>query len=162
MLAPLTGCLRLSYEDALLILSKAAINAEPLTYGQDLKRFHEQALTDYFEGYPLFVTHYPHSLKPFYMKRAGDKAVCFDLIVPVGGEVVGGSLREDDFNLLKERVQALDQSEALDWYVALRRLGHTPHGGFGLGLDRLLQALLHVPNVKDVIPFPRWSHHLPM
>lgn len=138
------------------------MNSDPLCHGQDLKRFHEQLLTDYFEGYPIFVTNYPSELKPFYMKRDGDKALGFDLIIPIGGEIAGGSLREDSYGLLKERIENLKQRDNLDWYVDLRRLGCAPHGGFGLGLDRILQSVMHISNIRDTIPFPRWSHHLPL
>ena len=96
------------------------------------------------------------------MKREGDRALCFDLIVAIGGEIAGGSLREDNYGVLKERIEGMEQGESLLWYADLRRLGNTPHGGFGLGLDRILQSLMHVSNIRDTIPFPRWSHHLPL
>lgn len=150
----------MTYDDALQICNKANVNSEPLRHGQDLKRFHEQILTDYFEGYPIFITHYPSDLKPFYMKAEGDRALCFDLIAPIGGEIAGGSLREDNYDLLKQRIENLKDSDNLNWYADLRRLGNAPHGGFGLGLDRVLQSLLHISNIRDTIPFPRWSHNL--
>lgn len=159
---PLISRRRLTYDDALKIIGKANVNADALVHGEDLKRFHEQFLTDYFEGYPIFITHYPSHLRPFYMKREGDRALCFDLIIPIGGEVAGGSLREDSYSLLKERIENMGQGQSLDWYADLRRFGSTPHGGFGLGFDRVLQSLTHIANIKDTIPFPRWSHHLPM
>lgn len=152
---------RMTYEEALKIISKKEINADALVWGDDLKRFHEQVLTDYFEGYPIFITNYPSELKPFYMKRDERTALCFDLICPTGGEVAGGSLREDDADVLQSRIEKMGQKESLDWYVDLRRHGHVPHAGFGLGLDRLLQTVLRIQNVRDVIPFPRWSHFMP-
>lgn len=152
--------IRLPYDDALTIISKTNLNADPLLHGQDLKRFHEQVISNYFEGYPVFVTDFPSNLKPFYMKRSADRALCFDLIVPIGGEIAGGSLREDSYELIEDRIESMGQRENLQWYADLRRFGHSPHGGFGLGFDRVLQTMMHLPNIRDTIPFPRWSHML--
>jgi asparaginyl-tRNA synthetase len=152
----------MTYDDALSLLNKANLNSEPLLHGQDLKRFHEQVLTDHFEGYPIFVTHFPSNLRPFYMKQKGDRALCFDLILPIGGEVAGGSLREDNYEILTQRIESMGQAENLKWYADLRRTGCSPHGGFGIGLDRILQSMLQIPNIRDAVPFPRWHHMLPL
>ena len=138
------------------------------------------------QGGPVFVTDYPEHLKPFYMLPSNDNAsnnaddprtvACFDLIMPEICEVVGGSLREHRLDQLlqsmdrKGQRQELDRTEHeadtlgkgsqasqdLDWYTDLRRYGSVPHGGFGLGLDRLLGYLAGVHNVRDVIPWPRY------
>lgn len=80
----------------------------------------------------------------------------------VGGEICGGSLRENDAGILRDRLQGIGQSEELNWYIELREFGCVPHGGYGIGLDRLLQAILGVENIREIVPFPRWAHHLSM
>ncbi|KAK2034834.1 asparaginyl-tRNA synthetase [Colletotrichum zoysiae] len=127
---------------------------------------------------PVFVTHYPREMKAFYMRRSdppasisdesGDTVDCFDLLVPDLCEIAGGSMREHDLESLLETMQARGMGSPsmdgrgshnggdLDWYVDLRRWGSNPHGGFGLGFDRLLSYLVGVPNVRDVVAFPRW------
>lgn len=138
------------------------------------------------QGRPVFVTYYPQHIKPFYMLPSETNEVCkgvstvacFDLLLPDVCEVVGGSLREHRLHHLidsmrKQGVKASDHEgqaaihhsdgalsstdhDDLDWYVDLRRFGSVPHGGFGLGLDRLISYLTGVHNVKDVVPWPRW------
>ncbi|KAF5517890.1 Asparagine--tRNA ligase [Colletotrichum aenigma] len=127
---------------------------------------------------PVFVTHYPREIKAFYMRtsassdlgpdEAGATVDCFDLLVPDLCEIAGGSMREHRLKELLETMEARGMipssngKEAsnvdgnLDWYVDLRRWGSNPHGGFGLGFDRLLSYLVGVPNVRDVVAFPRW------
>ena len=87
---------------------------------------------------------------------------CVDLLVPRVGELCGGSLRENSYDLLKERLVELKLDETLGWYLDLRKYGGAPTGGFGLGLERLIAYLLQIPNVKDVVPFPRTPHQCPM
>jgi len=87
---------------------------------------------------------------------------CVDLLVPRVGELCGGSLRENRYDLLKERLVELKLDETLGWYLDLRKYGGAPTGGFGLGLERLIAYLLQIPNVKDVVPFPRTPHQCPM
>lgn len=157
--------IRITYDDALQIIDtqakKTGSDIKKMTFGEDLKRFHEKLIMDYFEGYPVFVTHYPSELKAFYMKRDGNRCLNFDLLVDVGGEVIGGSLREDDYAVLKERIESLHgEKHSLDWYLNLRKLGLPPHGGYGLGLDRLIMAMTEVGNIRDVMPFPRWTRQL--
>ncbi|KKA27023.1 hypothetical protein TD95_000551 [Thielaviopsis punctulata] len=120
---------------------------------------------------PVFVTHYPRESKAFYMLPSGNSSGretvdCFDLLVPDMCEIAGGSMREHRLeNLLdtmKQRGMALPtgvpgrSTSGLDWYIDLRRWGSPPHGGFGLGFDRLMSYLSGIPNVKDVVAFPRW------
>ena len=103
---------------------------------------------------PLFVTHYPEHTMPFYMKRSGAQTLNFDLLLPEMGEVVGGSVREDDYDVLARRIS--DHGiKGLDWYLALRKYGTVPHAGFGLGLERLVSYITGIANVRDVIPVPR-------
>lgn len=81
-----------------------------------------------------------------------------DLLCPITGELAGGSLRENNY----EKLQSKLPSEALNWYLELRKFGNIPTGGFGLGLERLLQVLCGIPNIKDTLPFPRWPHNCSM
>ena len=115
-------------------------------YGLDISSEIEKRLTDKYG--PVFITHYPKELKPFYMKKEGDYALCFDLIFPVVGELVGGSQREDDYDTL---IAGMDK---MKWYAETRKWGSVPHSGFGLGFERLLMYLSGVQKVHDVIPFP--------
>lgn len=84
------------------------------------------------------------------------------MLVPRVGELCGGSLRENRYDLLEERLVELKLDETLGWYLDLRKYGGAPTGGFGLGLERLIAYLLQIPNVKDVVPFPRTPHQCPM
>eukprot|EP00834_Sanchytrium_tribonematis_P000019 NODE_2_length_91304_cov_0.692462.p19 type:complete len:408 gc:universal NODE_2_length_91304_cov_0.692462:773-1996(+) len=138
---------RITYDDAFDRLSKAKRYFEtPLKYG-DLSSEHEQCLVELMEG-PTFVTHYPKSHKPFYMKTENDKAICFDFLVPKVGELVGGSLRE------------LDLKTALPWYNELREFNKVPHGGFGLGFERLIMFIMNLHSIREAKPFPRYYKHL--
>ena len=150
---------RLTYDEALDVL-RGSGKVEPVIPGENLGRHHERALLDYFENYPVFITHYPMSTKAFYMKSSGDRALCFDLIMDAGGEVCGGSLREDNYDILNDKIKKMKTPESLKWYLNLRKIGEVPHGGFGIGVDRLIQSVTGVENIRDVVPFPRWSHHL--
>lgn len=85
-----------------------------------------------------------------------------DLLVPQVGELCGGSLRENRLNLLENRLEMLQLRQSLNWYLDLRRYGGSPTGGFGMGVERLIAFLLQIPNIKDVVPFPRTPHSCPM
>lgn len=154
------------------------------TWNDGLQAEHERWLANHFgQGQPVFITHYPRHQKPFYMAPSQDNETvdCFDLLVPDLCELVGGSMREhrsqELLNNMKEHgllrdtdsdapgskvdVNAQDGQSAasssnLQWYADLRRYGSVPHGGFGLGFDRLLSYLSGVPNIRDVVAFPRW------
>uniref|UniRef100_A0AC34Q657 Asparagine--tRNA ligase n=1 Tax=Panagrolaimus sp. JU765 TaxID=591449 RepID=A0AC34Q657_9BILA len=106
---------------------------------------------------PLFITNFPSEQKPFYMKRSedGKHALCFDFLAPFVGELVGGSVREDDVHKMQQRMN----SPALQWYYDLRSKGTPQSGGFGIGFERLIQTLFGVCNIKDTTPFPRWYKH---
>lgn len=138
-----------------------------------LQTEHERYLAENFgSGGPIFVTDYPRSMKPFYMQPSSssgsDTVACFDLLVPEICELVGGSMREHRLPELQKsmldhglRPAATDNSEAasdgsLQWYLDLRRYGSVPHGGFGLGFDRLICYLSGVQNIRDVVAFPRY------
>ncbi len=113
----------------------------------------------------MFITHYPTSLKPFYMQPAKDRddvVLCADLIAPEGyGEIIGGSERVHDMDLLEERLKehGLD-SDAYKWYAELRQYGSVPHSGFGLGLERTVAWISGAPHVRETIPFPRLLNRL--
>ena len=150
---------RLPYTEAVEILEKSGEKFEyPVTWGCDLQSEHERFLTEKkFDG-PVILYDYPRSLKPFYMKcNADGKTVrAMDVLVPKVGEIIGGSQREDDLDTLQSRM-AEQQLRAEDywWYLDLRRYGSVPHAGFGLGLERAVQFITGMANIRDVIPFPR-------
>uniref|UniRef100_A0A8C9WZW1 asparagine--tRNA ligase n=1 Tax=Sander lucioperca TaxID=283035 RepID=A0A8C9WZW1_SANLU len=133
--------------------------AFPTDWGCDLQTEHEKYLVKHCGNIPVFVTDYPYDLKPFYARDNQDHpehtAAAVDLLVPGVGELCGGSLREERLDLLRARAGLED---TYSWYLDLRRFGSVPHGGFGLGFERYLQCILGVDNIKDVIPFPRFSH----
>uniref|UniRef100_A0A1I7Z771 AA_TRNA_LIGASE_II domain-containing protein n=1 Tax=Steinernema glaseri TaxID=37863 RepID=A0A1I7Z771_9BILA len=144
---------RLTYDEAVMLLADHGVKVE----ADGFKKSHELKLVDIC-GSPVFVTHFPCDQKPFYMKRSGDKALCFDLLAPFVGELAGGSLREDDVTQLEERLPK-EVAANLAWYLELRRCGQPNSGGFGLGVERLLQACLSIVNIKDTVAFPRWFKH---
>ncbi len=147
---------RLSYDEA---LAKLAEHGEHLTWGDDLGAPHETILGNLYDR-PVFIDAWPTETKAFYMQPfEGDptRVKCDDLIAPEGyGELVGGSERIHDFELLKSRIDAhgLPQ-EAFAWYLDLRRYGSVPHSGFGLGFERLLAWVTGAHHLREVIPFPR-------
>lgn len=150
---------RLSYSDAIEILGKCGESFEfPVKWGHDLQAEHERFLTEKHFKKPVALYDYPRSIKPFYMRVNDDgKTVrAMDVLVPKVGEIIGGSQREERLDVLQGRMeeQGLD-SQAYWWYLDLRRYGTVPHSGFGLGLERLLQFVTGMANIRDVIPFPR-------
>ncbi|PIA16923.1 Asparaginyl-tRNA synthetase [Coemansia reversa NRRL 1564] len=151
---------RISYTEAIDILQRvdsATFSVVP-QWGQGLQSEHERYLaTKYFDG-PVFVTDYPAAIKPFYMlpNPDGRTVACMDMLVPGPCELMGGSLRDHDYERLKNRVDKLGfEKGSLDWYTDLRKFGSTPHGGFGMGFERYLQMLTGIESVRDIIPFPR-------
>ncbi|NWZ49998.1 SYNM protein, partial [Haliaeetus albicilla] len=133
-----------------------------LQWGCDLQTEHEKYLVKHCGEVPVFVINYPYDLKPFYMRDNEDgpqhTVAAVDLLVPGIGELCGGSLREERLPFLESRLQRLGLTDAYQWYLDLRKFGSVPHGGFGMGFERYLQYILGVESIKDVIPFPRFSH----
>jgi len=125
--------------------------------GGDLATEHEKYLTSYFDG-PVFVIDWPKDIKAFYMRMNDDlkTVAAMDLLVPGAGELIGGSQREERFDMLEKRMKEMDvDQEELSWYLDLRKYGGNKHAGFGLGLDRMVMYVTGVDNIRDVIPFPR-------
>jgi asparaginyl-tRNA synthetase len=170
---------RITYTEATKLLQASTHQFEHSpTWGHGLQAEHERYISAEVGGkadmsVPVFVTHYPRAIKPFYMLPSAntedgrETADCFDLLVPEACEIAGGSMREHQLDPLIKSMQAKgmippgpDPSDdvlgELKWYVDLRRWGSVPHGGFGLGFDRLLGYLAGVPNIREVVTFPRW------
>ena len=152
---------RITYTDAIHELQKSGAHFEfTPRWGSALQSEHERWLADSFARGPIFVTDYPAAIKPFYMRQNDDgkTVACFDLLVPHVGELVGGSLREERLTLLESAIrrQGLDE-EAYRWYTELRKFGGAPHGGYGMGFERLISWLGGIENVRECIPMPRWS-----
>jgi asparaginyl-tRNA synthetase len=127
-------------------------------WGKDLQTEHERYLTDEVYKKPVFVTDYPKEFKAFYMRQNedGKTVAAMDILAPGVGEIVGGAAREERYDVLVGKMQALGMDPAsLDWYLDLRRFGTAPHAGFGLGLERAVSYITGVQNVRDIIPFPR-------
>ncbi|XP_061314066.1 probable asparagine--tRNA ligase, mitochondrial isoform X2 [Pezoporus flaviventris] len=143
---------------------KVGTNAEEeiCNWGCDLQTEHEKYLVKHCGEVPVFVINYPYDLKPFYTRDNEDgpqhTVAAVDLLVPGVGELCGGSLREERLPFLESRLQRLGLADTYQWYLDLRKFGSVPHGGFGMGFERYLQYILGVDNIKDVIPFPRFSH----
>lgn len=149
----------ITYTEAIEILEKVKDQFEyPVDWGVDLHTEHEKYLTEEVYKKPLFVTDYPKDIKAFYMKlNDDDKTVAaMDLLVPGIGEIIGGSQREENFEVLEEKMkQANLDIEEYWWYMDLRKYGTTNHAGFGLGFERAVMYLTGMTNIRDVVPFPR-------
>jgi len=152
---------RLRYEEAARLLQE---KGQPFQVGTDLGGTDETVLSEQFDR-PVCITHYPASVKPFYMKPDPENpelALCVDILAPEGvGEIVGGGQRLDDLDLLLQRVKEHDlPQEAFEWYLDLRRYGTVPHGGFGMGIERCVGWLCGLEHVREAIPFPRMLYRL--
>lgn len=150
---------RITYTKAIDILLKADREFEyPVEWGIDLQTEHERYITEEVYKKPVFVTDYPKEIKAFYMRMNEDEktVAAMDLLVPGIGEIIGGSQREERYEVLKEKMEALDlNQEEYKWYLDLRRYGSTVHSGYGLGFERAVMYLTGIKNIRDVIPFPR-------
>ena len=155
---------RLTYTEAVEILRNSGETFKyPVEWGIDLQSEHERYLTEKVFHAPVVLTDYPKGIKAFYMKLNPDgKTVrAMDVLVPGIGEIIGGSQREDDLEKLKARIAEMGMhTDALEWYLDLRRFGSVPHAGFGLGFERLVQFVTGMGNIRDVIPFPRTPGHI--
>ena len=134
-------------------------NLLPLDY--DLDSEHEKYMTNKLGG-PLVITDFPAKIKSFYMKPNddGETVQAMDIVVPGIGEIIGGSMREDDYTILKDKMDKLGID--IPWYLDLRKYGSVPHGGFGLGFERLIMMVTGIYNIKDIIPYPRYPGHCDM
>jgi asparaginyl-tRNA synthetase len=147
---------RITYDEAVKILHDKGL---PFEWGNDLGGTDETVVSEQFDR-PVMVHRYPSEVKAFYMKRDPENpkvALAVDVLAPEGyGEIIGGSQREDDLDVLLARIKEhkLPQ-EAFEWYIDLRRFGSVPHAGFGLGVERTVGWICGLEHVRETIPFPR-------
>ncbi|MGN9162182.1 asparagine--tRNA ligase [Clostridium sulfidigenes] len=148
-----------TYTEAVELLKKADKEFQyPVEWGCDLQTEHERYLTEEVYKRPVFVTDYPKEIKAFYMRMNDDNktVAAMDLLVPGIGEIIGGSQREERYDLLVDRINELGLNpEDYWWYLELRKFGGTKHAGFGLGFERMIMYVTGMSNIRDVIPFPR-------
>ncbi|WP_278908276.1 asparagine--tRNA ligase [Faecalicoccus pleomorphus] len=156
---------RMTYTEAIEHLEKAKdqFDNKNIYWGMDLQSEHERYICEKVVNGPVFLIDYPKDIKAFYMRVNEDQktvAAC-DLLVPYVGELVGGSQREERYDVLVEKLKELNISqEPLQWYLDLRRFGGCKHSGFGLGFDRMLMYLSGIQNIRDVEPYPRTPRNL--
>ena len=170
---------RMTYTEAIQELEKisspSSCSSSPpkfehtATWGRTLQSEHERWLAESLIGGPVFITNYPTSLKPFYMRSNDDHrtVACFDLLVPHVGELIGGSVREERPRVLEEKMreaklltedpQGSENGDEYQWYLDLRKFGGAPHAGFGMGFERLVGWIGCVDNIRECIPMPRWA-----
>jgi len=150
---------RLTYTEAIDVLQKSGENFNyPVSWGIDLQTEHERYLAEKVFNKPIFLTDYPKEIKAFYMRQNDDgkTVAAMDLLVPGIGEIIGGSQREERYDLLEQRIIDLKMDPAdYRWYLDLRQYGSVPHAGFGLGFERAIMYFSGMANIRDVIPFPR-------
>ena len=155
---------RITYTEAIEILKNAKKDFEyEVEWGIDLQTEHERYLAEEHFKKPVFVTDYPKDIKAFYMKlnEDGKTVRAVDLLAPGIGEIVGGSQREDNYDVLLGKIHEMGlKEEDYWWYLDLRKYGSVPHSGFGLGFDRMLMYITGMTNIRDVIPFPRTTKNL--
>jgi asparaginyl-tRNA synthetase len=155
---------RLTYTEAISILRNSKPNKKGKfqftinEWGADLQSEHERYLVEKHFKKPVILTDYPKQIKAFYMKVSedGNTVRAMDILFPGIGEIIGGSQREDDLDVLKSRMKEMDiPEEEMSWYLDIRRFGSCPHAGYGLGFERMVQFVSGMSNIRDVIPFPR-------
>lgn len=152
---------RITYDEAAKVLLDKGL---PFQFGTDLGGTDETVLSEGFDR-PVCVTHYPAAVKAFYMKpdaERPDRALCVDVLAPEGyGEIIGGGQRLDDFDLLLQRIKDHElPREAFEWYLDLRRYGTVPHGGFGMGIERVVTWICGLEHLRETIPYPRMLNRL--
>ena len=149
---------RISHHDIVDILLKADQKWEfAPSYDDDIAKEHERYITEYFNG-PVFIKDWPKDIKAYYMKVNPDNktVAAVDLIVPVSGELMGGSQREENLDVLLKRMKDMHvEKDGIEWYLDTRRYGGCVHSGFGMGFERLIMYLTGIDNIRDVNPFPR-------
>lgn len=150
---------RITYTEAMEIMAKSGhtFEYEP-KYGADMQTEHERYLSEVHFKKPVIVRDYPKEIKAFYMKVNPDNktVAAMDVLVPRIGELIGGSQREDNYDVLVQKIKDMGMDEKdYDWYLDSRRYGSVPHAGFGLGFDRMLMLVTGITNIRDTIPFPR-------
>ncbi|MBL8945215.1 MAG: asparagine--tRNA ligase [Myxococcales bacterium] len=154
---------RMSYTEAVARLEASGEKFEyPVFFGANLQAEHERYLTEKLIGRPVFVTDYPKEIKAFYMRRNDDgrTVAAVDLLVPQVGELIGGSQREERYDVLVAAIEETGlHKDAYSWYLDTRRYGTVPHAGFGLGFERMIMYGTGMQNIRDVIPFPRTPRH---
>ena len=150
---------RLTYTEAIEILEKSGKKFDyPVKWGIDLQSEHERYLAEEYFKKPVFLTDYPKDIKAFYMKlnEDGKTVRAMDLLAPGIGEIIGGSQREDNLEILEGRINELGMNtEDYGFYLDLRKYGSFPHSGYGLGFERMIMYVTGMTNIRDVIPFPR-------
>jgi asparaginyl-tRNA synthetase len=152
---------RVSYDEAAEILKKKGL---PFEWGGDFGSPDETALSDEFDR-PVCVHRYPSAVKAFYMKpdpARPEVALCVDVLAPEGyGEIIGGGQRIDDYDLLVQRIEEHNlPQEAFEWYLDLRRYGSVPHGGFGMGIERVVTWICGIDHLREAIPYPRMLYRI--
>jgi len=161
---------RIEYSDAIELLKSSynnENNEEEIEFGIDLNSDQERFIVEKIFKRPVIIYNYPKKIKSFYMKtntlyeNDPEKATvqAMDLLVPGIGELIGGSIRENNYEKLKQRIKE-NNVKNLDWYLDLRKYGSAPHGGFGLGFERLVQLCTGMSNIRDVIAYPRYPKHV--
>ena len=150
---------RITYTEAVELLKKSGEKFQyPVEWGIDLQTEHERYITEKIYKKPVFVTDYPKEIKAFYMRLNDDGktvAAC-DLLVPGVGEIIGGSQREERYDVLKARIEDTGITEEdYWWYMDLRKYGGVKHSGYGLGFERIIMYITGMSNIRDVLPFPR-------
>ena len=150
---------RITYTDAVELLKQHNDEFQyKVDWGTDIQTEHERYLTEQVFKKPVFVTDYPKEIKSFYMRanEDGRTVAAADMLVPGIGELIGGSQREERLDVLEQRMAEIGMStEGYEWYLELRKYGTAQHAGFGLGFERLVMYLTGIPNIRDVLPFPR-------
>jgi asparaginyl-tRNA synthetase len=150
---------RIDYAEAIEILKASGKNFEfNPEWGLDLQTEHERYLTEKHFNSPVVVKNYPVEIKAFYMRlnTGGQTVAAMDVLAPGIGEIIGGSQREERLDVLDRRMTEMGlDKDTYDWYLDLRRYGTVPHAGFGLGFERLVSYITGMPNIRDVIPYPR-------
>jgi asparaginyl-tRNA synthetase len=152
---------RVSYDEAAALLKEKGL---PFEWGGDFGAPDETAISEQFDR-PVLVHRYPSAVKAFYMKPDPERpevALCVDMLAPEGyGEIIGGGQRIDDYDLLVQRIKEHNlPPEAFEWYLDLRRYGSVPHGGFGMGIERVVSWICGLEHVRETIPYPRMLYRL--